>query len=129
MSTWHNNFNGRVEWAGRCIMGGRTGNEDNEIGSRKFDSCFENHDGAIVVCTLWREALRDRMFMSALLGLWGDRQLPEVWQNDIAKFAEYSDEDLPKIAAKMRRDERANAKLRWAEWQSEQQGQALMVLA
>jgi hypothetical protein len=103
MNTNKFSFTQRVEHAARCIRGGSHGNDPCDIGSREYDNWFENGDGAVVVAALWREADTDPAFQRAVLALFSDRQLPDLWKEDIARHAQSPTDRLPIVANNLRR--------------------------
>lgn len=95
MTSWHDNFAARVDYARDVIArGART--------SRRFDSCFEQYDGDEVAVALLRRA-RAHPESRLAKGLWRylDRLTVECADKELADVA-----DLAKRSEEKRKAER-----------------------
>jgi hypothetical protein len=99
MTDWNNDFTARVNFAAnRISSGGRT--------SRRFDSCFENHDGDEVVVALYRRTIKNpNTKLAANLFLYLCRHKVMSAVEDLAHVRS---QDLPNVAAQTREKARAD---------------------
>jgi hypothetical protein len=89
------NFAGRVNYAAQCIMRGI-------IGTRALNSCFEMHDGDLVVSALVRRAQKNQQLHDAISKQWRGA-FPQQWLDTSAKYSDVPTRKLAEKAAEVRR--------------------------
>ena len=102
------NYAGRVNYAAQCLMRGI-------IGTRQHDSCFEMHDGDLVVTALVRRAQKNKKLYDAIAKQWRGT-FPQQWLDTAAKYVDVPTRKLAEKAAEARR-EAAESCDRWMEEQ------------
>lgn len=101
-------FRGRVQYAIRALK--RLGQCED---SRAFDTCFEMHDGAMVVTAILRASAADPELAEAIGN--ETRRSPEMmkkWRAEFERYAHLSDAGLEEAAAA----ERARSKAEFTAW-------------
>lgn len=90
----------RVQLAAQCIA------NDTGIGSRGFDGCFEQYDGAFVIAALDRLAQTDARLRAGIDRLWRGGIAREKFAARAASLAHLRTDQLERAAADHRRRER-----------------------
>lgn len=103
-----NNFAGRVNYAAQCFIRGTSG-------TRHFDTCFEMHDGDLVVTALVHRAQKNKKLYDAIAKQWRGT-FPQQWLDTAAKYSDVPTRKLAEKAAEARR-EAAESFDRWMEEQ------------
>ncbi len=107
MTSFHDDFQYRVNYAAKCIMTGTK--------SRRSNSCYEMWDGDIVVVALVRRARNNPKLWQAIVKDWG-QTFPQHWLDLETKHRDTATRDLKILAKKIREAEQIESVKRVAEW-------------